>query len=405
MKLIIAIMAVALLAPAVEAQTVEGQAAQLVPVVLPQTQAARSPESIADALRNAEPFPGTQADVAPATSTPQKASFIVRAPGGWRGSGTGIAPQVVITNWHVVRESIGNRKAVFHIENPRTGVSSTATLHYWWKAHDLAILHTDDVVPYVDVADDVKHGQKTTQIGQMTGPRRGQYLAYNPRTGGQLYFDRVGGRLCAMLTSSCVGGDSGGGVFDESGRLVAVLWGATGNTYVSPLNEVVAAAKVFEKQCYPGDPNCRILRQRSGGRNVAEGPRPSVDPRPPTPPRPAVDPRPPAPVPDKYVTKVEFNTLIQQITLLTTKIDAISIQQGPPGEVGPVGPVGPTGPNGEGGSSPEIDIEAIVSEVIKRLPPVAEPQPFWIRVHPDAEFQSVYPGQYITLPIANESGE
>ena len=309
-------------------------------------------------------------------TTPEGASYIVYVAegGGMRSkaSGTAIDPNYVITNAHVVRDAPGAPMTVSH---PATGTTATGRCVYRSEGHDLAIIKTDQPVPWVSIAAEVTEGESVSLAGypHSSLQLRFQESQYTERTDRGTTLELPNGRPMALFKVRSFNGQSGGGVFNQSGELVGVRWGddygvidsegrpCTDGTHGAALREVHAAIKYVNQtqNCQIGQP-CYTQPTR----RVAQ---PSTR-------------RPTRTAASTYVTKVEFNTLIQQITNLTAKIDGIKGEkgdrglQGEPGgkgdhgEPGTPGPPGAPGTPGADGITP--DIGDIVESVASALPPI-----------------------------------
>ena len=136
------------------------------------------------------------------------------------------------------------------------------------------------------------------------------------------------GQESLVISDYVRSGDSGGGMFDSQGRLVAVVWGSTGQeTYASygpQLYRLLDKAAVHYTQCHGG--RCRRPPPRVGPPIVA-------------PPR-----RPPQAYPAQPSEAV--GALRQEVESLKQLVANISVTPGPPGPPGPAGPPGPPGPPG-----------------------------------------------------------
>jgi len=88
------------------------------------------------------------------------------------------------------------------------------------------------------------------------------------------------------------------------------------------------------------------------------------------------------------------------------KILALEARANQPGARGPAGPPGPPGKDGSG-TSIDADLlavqitQAVTAQLEQRIAALeaAQNRPFHLRVSPDAPYQAVRPGQYVTLPL------
>ena len=304
------------------------------------------------------------------------------------------------------------------------GTKHWASLVYQDKEADLALLRISsppDCAAPVRLIE-LPRGKKLTACG--SGPSRlrcmtGAVASYASDQTGHAKYVKVSGMVA-------VGGDSGGGVYDEEGHFVGVLWGTDFVNTVTmssgdPLLDMLEY--VFEVQYCP-DGQCELRpRQRSPGRYVVQQPRPRqqniVE-------QPIVRKPPPTP-------KIDIAATLQEMTDNRVKIDALiadiqALQDRPkPGkacnceglqvahddwQISVQADIdarltamqaefdtrlealsrlpGPAGPPGE-----SLDIKEIAAAVAEQIKPFT----FNLRVHPDASYQSVNSGDYVTLPI------
>ena len=170
----------------------------------------------------------------PATFVPVSASVVRveadRAQGGLSvGSGVTVAPSIVVTNCHVIRDA-----AAIRISGG--GRLWTVTGQYADGPHDLCFLR----VP--------SWNGRVARLGERESPELGQPVAaigFTGGTGKSLRFGRVralhsldGGRVIESDTAF-TSGASGGGLFDATGALVGLLTfrlrGSSGNYYSLPV--------------------------------------------------------------------------------------------------------------------------------------------------------------------------
>lgn len=268
------------------------------------------------------------------SETPEKASYRISVPEGGgvmsSGSGTGIAPRIVVTNSHVVGHRTGHKALVFNDDT-----STQGTVLFIDRHKDLAFINTIENVPYVQLSDrDGDNGHNIVTIGYGTNAikRRGFGTIQEIK-------DR-GGCLLMVGTVGLESGDSGSGVFNENNELIGVNWGTDGNgNYFTPLLEVDSALTAWETQC--GDGNCFVPRRYKRGNNYngGSGMQP-ISPEPVTPaPKPKPQPEPPEIAPEADQSKpikneINVDKLLEQINKLIddkiSKIPAPQIPQIPP---------------------------------------------------------------------------
>ena len=151
------------------------------------------------------------------------------------GSGTLIAPNRVLTCSHLFDDG-GSSLTVYFAGKPYK-----ALLIKRDKAADLALLHvydTNDGAPTYIAPTGWSNIFAESDTLELTGFGSGDYK----RIAGK--FDRWSGaqpgRQSFVVTATSREGDSGGGVFDSTGRLIGVRWGYNGEVYVTagvPLSE------------------------------------------------------------------------------------------------------------------------------------------------------------------------
>ena len=154
---------------------------------------------------------------------PQLASYKVRATGR-QGSGTGVSKNLVVTNSHVVDRQMGAAATIQHLLSNRQMYGRVVAMD---TDADLALIHvpTNDV-QWVELSADPQRGQSCTAWG---------YPDNGPLRNGAGVFEKVGTRGNTSvptwdLSVPVYSGHSGGGVFDNDGRLSAVIWAADQQT-------------------------------------------------------------------------------------------------------------------------------------------------------------------------------
>lgn len=160
-----------------------------------------------------------------APADPAASAVGVWCPTGFGGSGTCVAcdggKSLVVTNRHVVEGTpLGARVAVTTADGTRHGGTLLATD----RRADLALVLVDAVLPAAELA--AAPPPAGTPVRQWGRDWRGQGRPVF-KAGVFLGIGRgtVGGVTITETTIDSISGDSGCGVFDEHGRLVAVNWG------------------------------------------------------------------------------------------------------------------------------------------------------------------------------------
>jgi len=136
-----------------------------------------------------------------------------------QGSAVVIAPQTLVTNCHVLRKA--RRVEVTHDKE-----AHAATLELWSVADDLCQLKAPGVeAPAVALADEA-----TLAVGQPVyalGAPRGLELTLSAGLISSLRLDPSTRGIARIQTSAPISpGSSGGGLFDDGGRLVGITQGA-----------------------------------------------------------------------------------------------------------------------------------------------------------------------------------
>ena len=153
-----------------------------------------------------------------------------------QGSAVVIGPETLVTNCHVLRK--GKRVEVTHAK-----VVSTATLELWDTARDLCQLRAPGLnAPAVTLAaDPVVVGQNVYALGAPAGLE----LTLSAGLISALRRDDSD-RLTAIQTSAAISpGSSGGGLFDDQGRLIGITTAFVGGN-AQNLNMALPVAMVRE---------------------------------------------------------------------------------------------------------------------------------------------------------------
>jgi S1-C subfamily serine protease len=144
---------------------------------------------------------------------------------GVEGSGWVGAPDLVVTNAHVVA---GENDTTVTTE---AGASLAATPVHYDPHNDLAILRIDAPIPPLEIAGDPRRGTAGALLGY---PENGPYTATPARLGDTrtlLSDDSYGRgpiqRRLAFLRGSVHSGNSGGPLVDSAGRVMATVFAST----------------------------------------------------------------------------------------------------------------------------------------------------------------------------------
>jgi serine protease Do len=133
------------------------------------------------------------------------------------GSGVVIAPGEIITNCHVLRDGV-----LLHVK--KEGRSASASLHFSDKARDLCQLQASQATAFtrpvraIVAMGDLRVGQRVYAIG---APRGLELTLSDGLVSGLRY--SAGGSIQLIQTTAPVSpGSSGGGLFDQDGRLIGI---------------------------------------------------------------------------------------------------------------------------------------------------------------------------------------
>lgn len=195
------------------------------------------------------------------TVDPGYASFRIWC-GNGAGSCTGIAPELVVTNVHVA----GTGGASCRIAHPLTNREWRGQTVVGDRDADVAlVLISSADLDWVYLGDDPAAGKPCFHYGYGGGTilkgGTGQYL-------------QPLGKSWYASTSS-VSGDSGGGIFDEQGRLCSVNWGSTDVTGGQSISTPVSYVRRLLDR-YRGNPQQPRQQERQpisrGGRPAPKQP-------------------------------------------------------------------------------------------------------------------------------------
>jgi S1-C subfamily serine protease len=195
---------------------------------------------VLNALSRVDPAPSITGPTAPvarpdpaivaATAVVAARRSVVRVLGtacglGIEGSGWVAAPDLVVTNAHVVA---GEDDTTVTTE---AGASLDATAVHYDPGNDLAILRIDAPIPPLQIASDPRRGTAGAVLGY---PENGPYTATPARLGDTrtlLSEDSYGRgpfqRQITFLRGSVHSGNSGGPMVDSAGRVLATVFAST----------------------------------------------------------------------------------------------------------------------------------------------------------------------------------
>lgn len=310
---------------------------------------------------------------------PEDASVRVHIPGA-AGSGVAIGADIVATNCHVVDWRHREDVTVTAHADGKTYRAETVALD---PAADVALLRVTGIRFAPVAMADAAEGAEVHLLGY--GRRgvlaRGAGRILRAVWGHRTPRGQVPVTLCHVASEP---GDSGGGIFDQQGRLVAINWGAistTGQSLSTPARYVAQLHADYLRQIGADETGCGpsgcspSTGQTAGG---GYGPPPPKFPvqRPQTPPpQQLAPPAPPlVPVPQQPAAPpVDTDKLVAAI------VDRMAAD---PRFRGPAGPPGPPGVG-----TPAVDIDSIVSQVLAKAgsrcecPPPSTTAPTAPRVH------------------------
>lgn len=169
---------------------------------------------------------------------------IINTEDGSVGSGFLVKPNIVATNAHVVENEAKGRQAK-KVYVKHQGKKYEASIIYYGvpsTANDIAILRLDENIPDTNVltlgdSDSVKNGDEVCAIGNSLGEglciTKGIVSDKNRLIHGETFI---------MSDVAINGGNSGGPLFNESGKVIAICVmsrvGANGMKYFIPINNL-----------------------------------------------------------------------------------------------------------------------------------------------------------------------
>jgi hypothetical protein len=319
---------------------------------------------------------------------------------GHRGSGVYLGSKYVATAYHVP-EGASQRGTVTFRDGTRIGCVVNGTDRIW----DQCVVTLDrehPSLPGVDIAEqDPAIGDEVYSAGFGQGFRifGGAVTSYagNQKAPGQDWFNHV---------NPAVSGDSGGPMFDRTGRLIGCLWGQGGGQtigtktsrfrlFVKPLfphlaqwraNRIgnqIAGIGIAGGGCYGGQ--CPPMSAQPAPPSVDMQPIPDPVPNmppssvqcPPGPAGPAGPTGPQGPKGDKgdpgrdgsngQVTQAHLQEIISAVVTELKNDASMKGSKGDTGQVGPTGPTGPKGDRGESGGITAAQLAALKADILKEI--------------------------------------
>lgn len=146
------------------------------------------------------------------------------------GTGTLIRSDLIVTNWHVVKDRVGIVRVVF----PDWTVYKAKVIKVD-RLWDLAALQIESILlPPIELGEKPKLGDVVTVSGYGSGwyeTDRGKVIGfYQPA-------QNAAGDLI-QIDASVRNGDSGGPILDNDGKLVGILFGISDGTYGTNIERV-----------------------------------------------------------------------------------------------------------------------------------------------------------------------
>ena len=319
-------------------------------------------------------------------SVPFPARCRIRTSNGSVGSGTLVcrtdSDATIITAFHVVKDSNGQVSVEFP-QGGRFAGSVVAKDEFY----DLAAIKIGPCnIEPLELGDDLTG---TLAAGGF-GPDNTFRTIHGTVAGYVLYSQDSNTEQMPVISGSVRSGDSGGAVTNSQKKMVGVVWGVVdGRTYITT-----------------GGPLRKLVQQVCGNHSQNLLPITPIQPRPPVPQQPPQVAPQPAPQPQiDWATKYE--KLESDFAGLQLKFDALQKQVANYKECQcgdcmasvdakiAVAIAGIKIPQPTPQQPPNYD--AIAAEVAKRLPPIN------MRVTPEAPYQSVKLGSYVTLPLDKQN--
>lgn len=287
---------------------------------------------------------------------------------------------IVLTAWHVI-EGQGQQGTLRWPSGETTGFRIVGAE----EGPDLAVLRCYlpkqyAVVPLAEV-DEYAEAGETVEVCGYRATYRGRMCHFFAKVSG--YATRDSERHDQIsVRAQTVSGDSGGPIIYR-GKVVAVLWGFEGGVDGTPA--ITHGACCVRIRSFLDRFRCRPPAPRPPPQPpVLPGPVDAVE----TPPerepiaqQPACQCPPHKPCNCDPEALVRLETRLETVEALHTKLDALLAGgklKGEKGEQGPAGERGPQGPAGPPAKESNVDVDVLVAEVIRRLPP----QPVYFQIRP-----------------------
>jgi S1-C subfamily serine protease len=144
---------------------------------------------------------------------------------GIEGSGWAVAPEIVVTNAHVIAGSDDTTVTT------QSGAQLDATPVYYEPRLDLALLRVGAALPALSISDERREGEDAAVLGY---PENGPYVLSPARIGETrttISEDSYGNgpveRTITALSGEVRSGNSGGPLVDGSGRVIGTVFAAT----------------------------------------------------------------------------------------------------------------------------------------------------------------------------------
>lgn len=171
----------------------------------------------------------------PACGTRSAVNVVYTQASGFGSSGSGVVVwaedgvSLVVTNKHVVSNGISGTVA-------HGGKTYPCKFVGWSEDGDVALLEVAVTLPYAKMSEkNAEPGMVVTHYGNSTGPQSGTVRFYVETTAPLLGWS--GPSMHSTYVSDS--GDSGAGVYNTDGKLVAIHWGGpTGSKQAAPVSTV-----------------------------------------------------------------------------------------------------------------------------------------------------------------------
>ena len=162
--------------------------------------------------------------------------------GAFCGSGAAIGAHYLVTNSHVIGQQAGH-----HVSVSSQGGSSPGLVVACDAAKDLAIVKTDAQLEHpARLGTTPRAGQPVRLLGVKSGCVPTQVIS------SAVYLDRDCTIPVIQLAAPSQQGDSGGGIYDAAGNLVAINWGSSqGHAHAVSVDLLNAWLPDIEQHCGP----------------------------------------------------------------------------------------------------------------------------------------------------------